>query len=407
MKRYSILTIIPAFALLAVGCSTPTALRTTEYDDMYYSSADKTEFVQPEATAQAKDKNESSEAVTQGGVINPEYSDNSAAMNNYSGDEYYDGRAYDPRDNWYQPNYSFVDPYWGSAYAPVTARHYHMAMAYRDPFYNPYVYDPFYNDPFFYSPIYNPYARSGVSVSMVFGSVWGSPYRMNPYARHYYGGWYPYNNYYNGFYQGYYHGRNQYVYDRLGPVQTRKVQYGPRTERSSIVAGGNRGSLSRPDRGTLSSDYEQQAVRSDNQRRGRPSRTGEMRNDLEGTNTKGVITTRPDATRQARPQRGTSPAVGEQQRSTPVESTRPVRKRGSVFPSEQEQQPVRQEARPMNVRPQRNARERTEPVRTAPARSYERSEVRPAPVRSSGSSSSGSSSGSSEKRSGRPTRGGN
>jgi hypothetical protein len=275
-------------------------------------------------------------------------------------------------------------------------------MAYRDPFYNPYVYDPFYQDPFLYSPIYNPYARGGVSVSIVFGSVWGNPYRMNPYARHYYGGWYPYNNYYNGFYQGYHYGRNQYVYDRPGPVQTRKVQYGPRNERSSIVAGSNRSSIGRPDRGTLSSDYQQQAVRSDNQRTARPSRSGEVRSELEGTNSKGVITTRPDVTRQTRPRRGESPAVGEQQRETPVENARPIRRRGNIFSGEQEEQPVRREARPINVRPQR-----TEPVRTAPVRSSERSEMRPAPVRSSGSSNSESSSGSSEKKRGRPTRGGN
>ena len=189
-------------------------------------------------------------------------------------------------------------------------------------------------------------------------------------------------------------------------MSTRKVQYGPRTDRSSLVTGGNRGATGRPDRGTLSSDNEEQAVRSStNGRRGRPSRTGEV-NPADGT-TKEVITTRPGTNdgnydrrnNQARPQRGTRPATGTQeQRVTPAEGVRPARTREEGTPSRQTPQPVRRETRSSEVR-----RESSTPVRTAPIRTSERSEVRPAPVRNS--SSSGSSGSSSENNGGRPKRG--
>lgn len=428
MKRYTIHTLVPALALLAMGCSTPTAMQSTEYDDMYYTSSDKTEYIQPEVTAEAEDTYETEEAVANGGVINPEYSDDNSVMYDYEGDEYYDGRSYDPRDSWYRPSHSYVDPYWGSAYAPRYSSRYHMAM--RDPFY-----DPFYYDPFYYDSYYNPYQRhhwrSGVSVSIAFGSVWGNPYWGNPYAGHYYSNWYPYNSYYNGFHHGYNYGRNQYIYDRPGYFQARQVQYGPRTERSSIVTSGSRDNGGRPDRGSLSSDKNQDAVSPATGTDARPARTRGTRTTTD--NTKKVITTRPDATRRTRTQRATPPAGTEQQQQVvPVrrrtrgeyvpatESTQPAREQTRPTQRRERTTPVRQEEtrsterreRPAPVRQETRSTERRErpaPVRQAPVRTYERSESRPAPVRSSSSSSSSSSGSSTSERSsgGRPTRGGN
>lgn len=402
MKKYTIHTLVPALALLAVGCSTPAAMQSTEYDDMYYTSSDKTEYIQPAVTAQAEEIYGTEEAIKGGGVINPEYTDESAVLDNYNGDEYYDGRSYDPRDNWYQPNYSYVDPSWGSAYAPRYSSRYHMAM--RDPFYDPFYYDPFYYDSF-YSPFRRPYWGSGVSVSIAFGSVWGNPYLGHPYAaRPYYSSWYPYNNYYNGFNQGYYYGQNQYIYDRPGYFQARQIQRGPRNDRSSIVTGNNRDGNGRPDRGTLSSENGQQAVMPGTDVNARPSRTRGSRVGAENSTAKEVITTRPDVTRRTRTQR-VAPRTGGEQRQevVPVERTTRTRTRGEVSPArETRQQPVRQQVRPVE------RRERTAPVRQTPVRNYEqRSETRSVPVRSS-SSGSGSGSSSSERRSGgRPTRGGN
>ena len=417
MKRLSIQTLAPALALLAVGCSTPTAMQSTEYDDVYYTSSDKTEYVQPEVNVQNDEASETTEAITDGGVINPEYTDDNVVLHNYDADEYYDGRSYNPRDNWYRPSHSYIDPYWGSAYSPMHSSRYLRAMAMRDPFYDPFYHDPFYYDPF-YSSYYGPYWRSGVSISITYGSVWGNPYWGNRYAGHY-NRWYPYNNYYNGFYHGYNYGRNQYMYDRPGYVQTRKVQYGPRDERSKVITNGRTDESGRPERGTLSSDKQQQQTVMP--ATGRTERTG--RTDRSGNTTtttkKEVITTKPDATRQTRPQRtrGNTPAV-EPANIVPAQNATPERSRrtrGEVVPASETGQPSSTETR------RTERRERPAPVRQTPARTYERSESRPAPVRTYERSSesrsapvrsSGSSTGSgssTERRSsgGRPTRGGN
>jgi hypothetical protein len=414
MNKFNIYTLVPALAFLVASCSTPSAMQSTEYDDMYYTSSDKTEYVRPEAIPQANRTVETEKTETYGGVINPEYSETRSLRDNYVEDEYYDGRTYDPRDNWYRPNYSYVDPYWASAYTPRYSSRYYSAV--RDPFYDPF----YYNDPFFYDSFHNPYQRpfwgNGVSVSIAFNSVWGNPYWVNPYARPYYSNWYPYNSYYHGFNQGYFYGRNQYIYDRPALVQTRQIQYGPRTDRSRMVTGQTRDAGGRPDRGQLSSDNGQQAVMPGTDVNARPRRTRESGVNPGDTNTKEVITTRPDVRTRTRTER-VNPQGGEQrQEGVPVENIRRTRTRGEYQPAPgTNQQPVREEARPIERRertqPVREEarpverRERTQPVRQIPVRS---SEQRSEPVRSSGNSSGSSSSSSSETKSGgRPTRGGN
>jgi len=401
MKKYTLLTLAPALALMAVGCSSPIAMQSTEYDDMYYSSSDKTEYVQEPQPATASEEQQyqqydepAEQALAEGEVLNPEYSGSSATADSYNSDEYYDGRSYNPRDNWYQPSYSFVDPYWGAAYTPRMS-----SYAYYDPFY-----DPFYNDPFYYSSFNrSPYWNRGLSVSISYGMGWGGGFYNNPYYSNWWPGSYGYN-YYNGYRQGYYGGMyNSYYasnpygyggyYDRPLVVSNPRLQNRPRNTRSAVVTE-RPASTGRPARGNA---YQSEST--GRQSVGRPARRGEAIGSPTNTQeSKATLPSRPNNTEYARP-------------------SRTVRGRESTGVSSQQEQrvvtPNRTERRSTRTREYRQPQQQQQRIRTyesspsrtyesRPSRSYESSSPSPASrPSSSGGSSSGSSSGG-----GRPPRGG-
>ncbi|MEJ8757690.1 hypothetical protein WG947_11815 [Pontibacter sp. H259] len=395
MKKFTILTIAPALTLLAISCSGPAAMQSGEYDDMYYSTSDKTEYVQPAepayAQAEASEQQSETEATDQGAILNPEYSDNNSDITgNYYGDdyEYYDGREYDPRSNWYRPNYSFVDPSWAydpyPSYRSYSSYDRYYRHRYADPFYDPFYYDPYYYDPF----AYRPYYRSGVTISISYHYGWGNYYsRWSPYYYgRYYNPWYPhYNNYYAGYY-----GHN-YVYDYPRYNKPYKVQYGPRGDRGGVVTRDTQRE-GRIERGTQTEGSEQRAVQ------GRPERGRTERVSTPATeDRKEVITTRSGGRESYNPRSG---------------EARPGRERVDR-PQEQQQQREQPATRPAPERrqtrensPQREYRStetrQSQPTRET-SRSYEQRETRrsePTPSRSNSSIS-----GSSTERSGRPPRG--
>ncbi|NEM96239.1 hypothetical protein [Pontibacter burrus] len=389
MKKFSIYTIIPALSLLAVGCSGPGSMQSSEYDDMYYSSADRTEYVQPADETYAAQQNQGAE---QEAVQSQEYAARSSDItSNYYADEdydYYDGREYNPRDNWYRPNYSFVDPYWGQDV--YTSSYYHHPRSYRYRYADPF-YDPFYYDPFFYDPYgYRPYWGSGLSISISYNYGWGGYYnRWNPYYG--YGRYYnPWSPYYGGYYGGYY-GR-QYVYDYPGYAPLRKVQYGPRDSRGGTVT-----ERTRTERGNLNESREQRAVY------GRPSRATERVNRSTTEEGKEVITTRPGRDASRPRDTGTTRQRVERSSQPQEQRTQPARQQEQrVQPARQQEQ--RRTTRESTSTPQRREyrqEQRSTESRPAPTRTYEQRETRRSePARSSGSSGSSSGGGS-----GRPPRG--
>ncbi|MBF9253226.1 hypothetical protein I2I11_07980 [Pontibacter sp. 172403-2] len=420
MKKYTILTIAPVLALLAVGCSSPVAMQSTEYDDMYYSASDKTEYIRPEAPAPEQqgyqadyaDNESANEALAEGEVLNPEYSGNATGQQSYADDEYYDGRTYDARDNWYRPDYSFVDPYWGSAYVP----RYNAFNSYSyDPFYSSYsayAYDPFY-DSFGYDPYFNrPFYGSGLSFSLGYNMGWGNGWGRRPY----YSSWYPHNNFYNGYYGGLYNGyyaRNPYAYYERPIVIGKpvKVQYGPRESRGSVVTDNTERVSGRPARGNSISDRQQQqsAGSRNTYRSSRGNAAGDVVSPATETEAKEALPTRPSRNSyydargsESRPSRRAAPAERSQeqrQQAQPAQQTpRPRTREYTPAPARerrsqpvQRQQPVQRETRTYETRPSRTYERESNP---APTRSYE-------PSRSSSPSpaSSGSNSG------GRPSRG--
>ncbi|GAB3825899.1 hypothetical protein [Pontibacter rugosus] len=398
MKKYTIFTLAPVLALLAVGCSSPIAMQSSEYDDMYYSSTDETVYVQPETQQRSEqayqdysnNTQQQQQTLADGEVLNPEYSDNAVTQNYVGDDEYYDGRSYDARDNWYRPDYSFVDPYWGAAYAPRR-----MSYAYYDPFY-----DPFYNDPFYYDPFWNNarYGR-GLSVSISYGMGWGGFYGSPRYG---FSNWWPgsyghgyYNGYNRGFNNGYY-ASNPYNWYSDRPVvigRASKVQYGPRDSRGSVVTNNDGAANRRSARG--------EAVRSERTENSQGVVGRQSRSDrstvapASGTNDRVVLPARP-----SRANRNTTTTTQPQQQRTqpavaPTENS--GRRSRSSTPSRTSEQPVRTRSVETS-RPARTYESR--PATSTPATStpsYQRS--------SSGSSSSGTSSGSSSG--GRSRRGNN
>lgn len=351
MKKLSILTIAPVLALIGVSCSGPTAMQATEYDDLYYSSSDNTQYAQAsnqayeaavpaqptEAEAPARETAAPAreEQLSEGEVLNPEYSSQSAgATENYNGDEYYDGREYNPRDNWYRPNYSFVDPYWASAvydpWVPSYSRYSRYGPAYYDPFYDPFLYDPFYRP-------YRPYYGSAFTISIGFSYGWGNWYPYRPYG---YGCWscYPYNSYGYGGYYG-----HNYWYDY--PVgHPRKVQYGPREDRATVPT---TGAVGRPDRRQDQSVQQQQNAINPANATGRPARParGNTRGDVApGTNTREALPATPN------PSGNTNYRRGERN-----PSRQPVYQQPAI--QQQRQQPVQREVRP--IQPQERAPRRT------------------------------------------------
>lgn len=404
MKKYTLFTLAPALALLAVGCSSPVAMQSSEYDDMYYSSSDQTVYVEPapqqQQPAQAYQQYDSrSEEVglAEGEVLNPEYSESNITQN-YNGDEYYDGRTYDARDNWYRPDYSYVDPYWGASYVPRRA-----SYAFYDPFY-----DPFYHDPFYYDPFWsNARFRTGVSISFNYG--WGGGFYGSPYRG--YSNWWP-GSYGHGFYNGYYRGlhNSYYAHNPYGwyndrPVVIGKassVQYGPRDSRNTQVVGNS--AAGRPSRdGTIRTEStgQQQSV-------GRQSRSSRS-TVAPADGTKQELPARP-----SRSSRSTTVQPQEQNaQPAPSRSSRRTREYTPSRSSEQPQQRREVRTRTIERQPSRTIErsqpsrtiERSQPTRTIesrPSRTFESrpsSSPSPSPSNNSSSSSSGSS--------GRPTRGNN
>jgi len=228
--------------LLVAGCSSSTALQTSESDDLYYASSDKTVRPEPIATAPAATYSnngiypastytETGSAPASGDATNPEYYDPELAKqpsvinNNY----YYDNSGY---------------------YSSRGRRSY---IYYNDPFYSPFGYSAAYcygiYDPFCF-PGYYPY--SGLTVSFNFGYGYGSPYGYGygyGYRPYGYYGYSPYNygygygygggygGYYHGFYDGYYAGGGSYGYG----YNRSRVNYGPRGDRSVIPTNGSHG----------------------------------------------------------------------------------------------------------------------------------------------------------------------
>lgn len=399
MKKLNIYHAIaaPVIALFAVGCSGTTALQSTEYDDMYYSSSDRTEYVQPQAQAPQQQQYAAAEDNQQA----------TEGTQEYYADEYYDGRSYRPQATWTAPNYAYVDPYWTSAYV-------HRANRFNS-FYDPFLHNSFY-DPFMGAGFYDPFLRgSGLRVSIGLGMGWGNgwnrwghPYGMyNPYMG---GGWWPYNNYYAGFYNGYnrgFYGNNRFLSDR--PVVVQPRQYGPRESRGGVpVTGSPERVAGRPVRAQQATAGEQQAGQNvDYARPGRADRTT-------GTNEIRSEQARPaQGAREARPARPSrqQPAqrVAPAQQGNPAMQQRQIQRQERTAPTQRQErvQPV-QRAQPSYQRTQPSY-QRSQPVQRA-APSYQRSQPvqrsQPSyspPTRSSGTSSPPvrSSGG------GRPGRGGN
>ncbi|RDV13825.1 hypothetical protein DXT99_17495 [Pontibacter diazotrophicus] len=400
MKKYKLLTIAPMLTLLAAGCSTPIAMQSTEYDDMYYSSSDKTQYVEPEATtSQRYDELTVDEAFAEGEVLNPEYSGSTARTDDYAGDEYYDGREYDARNNWYQPSYSFVDPYWGAAYAPRMS-----SIAFYDPFYDPFFGDPFYYNSFRRSPYWGGGFNRGLNVSIGYGMgmgmpmAWGGGFYNQPMMGMGMGmgGWWPnsygyghYNGFRNGFNNGFYGGHpyGGVFYDRpvvIGnPV---RMQNSPRNSRSAVVT--DNPALRRPARGGVNQGESvgRQTVGSESV--GRPARRGET--VTSPTRTEGNV-------RSAEGEKRALPNRPSRTRRTPAINNQQEQRRAT---------PTR--TRTQESRPQQRQQQRVRPTESRPTRTYESRPTRTyeSPVRSSPTPRSSGSSGSSGG-GGRPPRGGN
>ncbi|MFC5270816.1 hypothetical protein [Adhaeribacter terreus] len=219
MKNIITTALLPLLAGLAFSCTSSTALQSSENDDLYYASTDRT--VRPEANyVTASENGSGSEEVT-----NPEYSTaesgQASITNNYN---YYDNNRYSSRN------------YAGSRFRNYN---YYSADPFYDPFYSPFGYSAAYcynlYDPFWYPYCY-PSRGLTISIGYGFGYPGYGYYGYRPYGYGYgpydyygygYGG--GYGNYYHGFYDGYYAGSGYgYGYNR------QRVNYAPRTNRSNV-----------------------------------------------------------------------------------------------------------------------------------------------------------------------------
>lgn len=309
---------VPLFAALAISCSSPTALQTSEYDDVYYSRSDKTIF---QDYAAEKPVNEVAEASVEddASIANPEYSQNSssAGSNNASamrnnGTDYYNPNYYDEDDYYYASRIRrFNAPYRGFSYYDMAYTdaywynrspfNYGRSMHFYDPFYNP-VYNPFYT-------CYTCYGYPGMygGVSIMIGRTY-SPY-YNPY----------YNPFYGGFNQGFYGARYGGGYINSGWYRndntlSRPVQYGPRRDRSVVPSGDNDIAPNRPrrDAGSISGGGgvmrpEENGVRPTRSTRGRDA------GNTNGSGNNGIIS-QPDESRS-----GTRGRIDRSGESTPTE----------------------------------------------------------------------------------------
>lgn len=398
-------------------------MQTTEYDDMYYSSADRTEYIQPEAAQQAYDAYAagSDQTSADGGVVNPEYATEGSGtvINNYYGEDYFDGRpysSYNQINNYHNRSaYSVIDPYWGiDPYRAGFNRGFHSGFnRWGAGFYDPFMYDPFFYDPFF-SP-FRPGFSMSIGMGMGFGG-WGGygmwphnrgMYGMgmfgNPYGMGMFGNPYGFGGMYNGFYGGGFNRGiygNQYMYDRP-LVQQRTVQYGPRDNRGGAPATGDRTDRSvggRPDRGTLSGTDEQQQRVNPGSVPGRPSQNVGTQ---QGEGARQAIESRPSRTNYYDPRsgqrstgrEGIQPRQQQQQQqqvrpSNPTQQQQqrmsPQQRRGNQLPATQPQQRPQQRNNPLpsrsneqrSVTPSRSMEQRSSPM---PSRSFEQRSSTPAP----------------------------
>lgn len=240
MKNINRVLFLPLLAALTVGCASPTAFQSSEYDDVYYSSKDKTIIQDQQVAVQTGNNNE---LRTGDAAPNPEYSGkNSGTGNTYANSgsndaDYYSedyaytsrlGRVNTPyRGGLSYYDYGYNDFYWNNRSPFMYGR-----SAFYDPFFA--MYDPFLFNPyvgFGYPRIY-----TGLSVVIgqpLYGGFYGAPY---------YGG---------GFYRGFNHfgnfnhfgGVNNYYVNngwyRNDTNNAPRVQYGPRRERGVEPNGGN------------------------------------------------------------------------------------------------------------------------------------------------------------------------
>lgn len=240
MRNIDKLLFIPLFAALAISCSSPTSLQTSEYDDVYYSKKDKT-IIADNTAVDAESAQQSPQAADkEGSVANPEYSPRSSGGGaDYSAattTDYYSPGFYDEDDYYYASRIRrFNAPYRGLSYYDFAYTDYYWYN--RDPFYygRSIYHDPFYS---YHRPCYSCYGWPSyyggltIIINRPYYSRWGWG---NPYGG-YYGG------YYGGLSRGWYGGGYGSYYGNSGWYRndnniSRNVQYGPRRDRSAVPAG--------------------------------------------------------------------------------------------------------------------------------------------------------------------------
>lgn len=256
-------------ALLAAGCATTSSgIRTTEVDDVYFSSRDR--ILPSYAPAMAA----TAAPAADGSVANPDYTGQQPAANQ----DYYDGGAYTAAPRVTSPYYgSFngynsgfaYDPFWAGSslavgcmpgwgwgggpmfgYAPMWGGprvRFGVSFGYGWGGWNSWA-APMYGwaGPTFYDPFWDPFWGP----SYGYGAGWGYPmYGWGSGWGWGGGGWR--NGYRNGFYDGFYAGGGSWGGIRNG----RRVTYGPRLDRSGdrttggYVTNGRGGRTTRADDG--------------------------------------------------------------------------------------------------------------------------------------------------------------
>ena len=247
-RATSLLT-LPVLALLVAGCATsnPNAARSTEVDDVYFSSSDRLAPRYDATASAASAYDPTAPPAADGSVVNPDYN-GQADQQNTGQQNYYD-------DGGYAATPRVTSPYYGSF------NQYNSGYAY-DPFWSgsslaigcgPMYGNGWGPSPFAYAPIFaGPRVRFGVSFGYGYSSWagpmygWAGPTFYDPFYSPYwgpsfgygYGFGYPfcgyggYGNYgggwRNGYAQSYYDG----AYGGGGIRNGRRVTYGPRLDRS-------------------------------------------------------------------------------------------------------------------------------------------------------------------------------
>ncbi|QMU26771.1 hypothetical protein [Adhaeribacter radiodurans] len=247
MKYAKKISLVPLVALLLAGCSGPAAITSsTETDDLYYASTDKTVYASKQTVTTSENIASNNSDANADEVANPEYS--GTTKNNSNSDSYSDYDYYSDDYTYASRIRRFNSPYRGMSYYD---------FAYTDPYWygsSFYAYNPFY-DPFSYSPgFYRPGFYTGLSLNLGWGNSFYSPFYgynnfYNPYG--FGGGLFSgyrngySNGFYNGFYNGYY--ANGGNYDRYPNYRSRN--YGPRSERSVVPTDRNNGGRIVPNTG--------------------------------------------------------------------------------------------------------------------------------------------------------------